>query len=144
MFFNPTTMTDDIKNDNILENTDEDMPESTEVNEAVEATEETNVTEESANDMSDQGYQFEDADTTSEPAPTNNSGSRGDRRYANEIFSKTIHAKFRTFYIDLKESVNGKFLKVSEKSRGRKTTIMMDAEDVPEMIKALQEAQEKL
>lgn len=110
---------------------DEGMPENTEHQ----------PTEDSTND--DQGYQFEDAESTNEPMPSSDNNGGG-RRYANEVFSKTIHAKFRTFYIDLKESVNGKFLKLSEKSRGRKTTIMMDAEDVPAMIEALKEAQEKL
>lgn len=107
----------------------------------------------------DEGYQFDDdlasvtADSTPAPNPEptasggheghgGNGGSGG--RFSDEIFSKTIHAKFRTFYIDLKESSNGKFLKVSEKSRGRKSTIMMDAEDVPAMIEALQEVQKQL
>lgn len=98
-------------------------------------------------EVSDEGYQFEDA--SNEPAVNQNDHGHGeshggDRRYANEVFSESIHAKFRTFYIDLKESHNGKFVKISEKSRGRKSTIMMDAEDVPEMIKVLQKVQEKL
>ena len=60
--------------------------------------------------------------------------------YAEEIISKKISAKFRTFFLDLKQSKNGKFLKISEKSRGgQKSTIMMDAEDIPQFIKALQE-----
>ncbi len=95
----------------------------------------------------DEGYQFDDDLTSSEssetPAPAS-TGGRGGGKYADEIFSKTIHAKFRTFYVDLKESTNGKFIKVSEKSRGRKSTIMMDAEDVPAMIEALQEVQKQL
>ena len=57
---------------------------------------------------------------------------------------KQIKAKFRTFYIDLKESSNGKFVKISEKSHGRKSTIMMDAEDVPMFIEALEEVRGKL
>ena len=93
-------------------------------------------------------YQFEDVDSTSEPqsqdvdsniAPQSSGGS-----YADEIYSKQIKAKFRTFYIDLKESQNGKFIKISEKSHGRKSTIMMDAEDIPQFIEALQEIQGQL
>ena len=54
--------------------------------------------------------------------------------------SVTIHARQRTFYIDLKESSHGKFFKVSEKSRGgQKTTIMFDAEDLDQFIEAFQE-----
>ncbi len=96
-------------------------------------------------------YQFDDDLTSSEPAKSTTSegsqggsGGGGGGGYAKELFSKTIHAKFRTFYVDLKESSNGKFVKVSEKSRGRKSTIMMDAEDVPAMIEALQEVQKQL
>ena len=93
----------------------------------------------------DAGYQFDDdisSTTTEEAAPNNFSNNNGG--YAQEIFSKTVHAKFRTFYIDVKESRNGKFIKISEKSRGRKSTIMMDAEDVPAVIEALGEAKKQL
>ncbi len=70
-------------------------------------------------------------------------GSGG--RYAQDLHSVTIHARQRTFYIDLKESGNGKFFKVSEKSRGgQKTTIMFDVEDLDQFIKAFQEMKTKL
>jgi hypothetical protein len=72
-------------------------------------------------------------------------GGGGNREYGKELHSITIHAKQRTFYIDLKESSNGKFFKVSEKSRGgRKTTIMFDAEDLEAFLNALQEMKSKL
>ena len=86
--------------------------------------------------MSDD-YQFDD--TSINDAPQSNN-----RGYAQELYSKKINAKFRTFFVDLKESSNGKFIKISEKSRGRKSTIMMDAEDVPVLIEALQEVQKQL
>ena len=111
--------------------------------------------------MADDDYQFDDVDvtasldsassteeaapsaeeaapSTSSPAPTGGGG------YATELYSKQIKAKFRTFFVDLKESSNGKFIKISEKSHGRKSTIMMDAEDVPTFIEALKEIQEHL
>ena len=67
-------------------------------------------------------------------------GAAGDRKFADEIHSITIHARQRTFYIDLKQSGNGKFFKISEKSRGgQKTTIMFDAEDLEKFIEAFQE-----
>ena len=106
--------------------------------------------------MADDSYQFDD-DTASldaktpiqkQPASTggysgssssNGSSPRGE--FAQEIFSKTIQAKFRTFYVDLKKSSNGYFVKVSEKSHGRKSTIMMDMEDVAPIVAALQEIQ---
>ena len=93
-------------------------------------------------DTKDEGYQFDDETTSSES--TGKPATQEGGGFAKELFSKTIHAKFRTFFVDLKESVNGKFIKISEKSRGRKSTIMMDAEDVPAMIEALQEVQKQL
>jgi len=90
----------------------------------------------------DEGYQFDDTDTSSAPATGFSDEGRGG--YAQEIFTRTVHAKFRTFYIDVKQSRNGKFIKISEKSRGRKSTVMMDAEDVPAVIEALQEASKQL
>lgn len=74
------------------------------------------------------------------PAPRPQRGGGDDRRFADEIHSVTIHARQRTFYIDLKQSGNGKFLKISEKSRGgQKTTIMFDVEDLDKIVEALQE-----
>ncbi len=66
-------------------------------------------------------------------------------RYAQDLHSVTIHARQRTFYIDLKQSGNGKFFKISEKSRGgQKTTIMFDVEDLEPFINALTEMKTKL
>jgi hypothetical protein len=100
--------------------------------------------------MSDD-YQFEDIDSSSSaaaapssPKPRGESRSGGNGGYANELFSKQIKAKFRTFFVDLKESQNGKFVKISEKSHGKKSTIMMDAEDIPALIDALKEVQGQL
>ena len=74
-----------------------------------------------------------------------NSAGGGEGGFGKEIHSITIRAKQRTFYIDLKESTNGKFFKVSEKSRGgRKTTIMFDSEDLGQIIDALNEMKTKL
>jgi hypothetical protein len=76
------------------------------------------------------------------PAPA---GGQGGGRFAQDVHSITIHARQRTFYIDLKESTNGKFFKISEKSRGgQKTTIMFDVEDLDQFIKAFQEMKTKL
>jgi hypothetical protein len=72
-------------------------------------------------------------------------GGGGGNRYGEELHSITIRARQRTFYIDLKQSGNGKFFKVSEKSRGgQKSTIVFDVEDLPAMIAALQEMQTKI
>ena len=81
----------------------------------------------------------------SPPPRRSSTGGGGAGRFAQDIHSVTIHARQRTFYVDLKESGNGKFFKISEKSRGgQKTTIMFDVEDLPKIIAALQEMQTKL
>ena len=72
-------------------------------------------------------------------------GQGGASRYGEELHSITIRARQRTFYIDLKQSGNGKFFKISEKSRGgQKSTIVFDVEDLDGMIAALQEMKTKL
>ena len=72
-------------------------------------------------------------------------GGGGSRTFAQDVHSVTIHARQRTFYIDLKQSGNGKFFKISEKSRGgQKTTIMFDSEDLDKFIEALQEMKGKM
>lgn len=77
--------------------------------------------------------------------PRREGGGGGNRSFADDLHSVTIHARQRTFYIDLKQSGNGKFLKISEKSRGgQKTTIMFDAEDLDKMIEALTEMKTRL
>lgn len=86
--------------------------------------------------MSDlQGMQGSD-----DSAASSASASAQGRRFADDVHSITIHARQRTFYVDLKQSSNGKFFKISEKSRGgQKTTIMFDVEDLDQFIQAFQE-----
>jgi hypothetical protein len=80
------------------------------------------------------------------PAPVHHhGGGGGGRSFAQDLHSVTIHARQRTFYIDLKQSGNGKFFKISEKSRGgQKTTIMFDSEDLDKFIEALNEMKTKM
>jgi hypothetical protein len=87
---------------------------------------------------------YSDSSDQSEDRPyRQNHGGGG--RFADEIFSEKISARMRTFFVDVKESSNGKFLKISEKSRGgKKSTIMMDSEDLPAFIEALQNAEKVL
>jgi hypothetical protein len=85
---------------------------------------------------------FSAPDPSRPPRPPRQGGGGN---YGEELHSVTIRARQRTFYIDLKQSGNGKFVKVSEKSRGgQKTTIIFDIEDLPAFIAALQEMQTKL
>lgn len=77
--------------------------------------------------------------------PRRDGGGGGNRSFADDLHSVTIHARQRTFYVDLKQSGNGKFLKISEKSRGgQKTTIMFDVEDLDKMIEALTEMKTRI
>ena len=79
------------------------------------------------------------------PAQMGGGGGGGGRSFAQDLHSITIHARQRTFYIDLKQSGNGKFFKISEKSRGgQKTTIMFDIEDLDKFVEALQEMKVRL
>ena len=57
--------------------------------------------------------------------------------YSEELFSRKIEAQNKTYFIDLKLSVRGKFLKISERSNGRKSTIMIDADHLPEMFEIM-------
>lgn len=92
-------------------------------------------------DLTGGGGEEEKVEAPAAPAKSGN----GDQQFGKELHSITIRAKQRTFYIDLKESSNGKFFKVSEKSRGgRKTTIMFDSEDLPAFIDAFNEMKTKL
>lgn len=70
-------------------------------------------------------------------------GGYGQRNFnpPKELYSYTIQGKKRKFFVDLKESDYGKFLKITEKSKGKKNVIMMDVEDFPEFMKSLGEIQ---
>lgn len=77
---------------------------------------------------------------TDDSAPSSVRAPQQGRSFADDLHSITIHARQRTFYVDLKQSSNGKFFKISEKSRGgQKTTIMFDVEDLDQFIQAFQE-----
>lgn len=91
-----------------------------------------------------------DEERTSSTTSTNNHNDQppnsegGNGSFADTLVTKKITTRNRTFFLDLKKSVNGKFLKISEKSRGKKSTIMMDAEDMPSFIEALKEIKDSL
>ncbi len=88
---------------------------------------------------------FGDDFSTETPAADTSSTGSGDGRYAQELISKKVRGRQRTFYLDLKESSNGKFVKMSELSRGgQRSTVMFDAEDLEEIIIALQEIKSEI
>ncbi|MDP3975525.1 MAG: DNA-binding protein [bacterium] len=62
-----------------------------------------------------------------------------------ELLAKKIKGRSRTFFVDLKESSNGKFVKISELSRGgQRSTIMFDEEDLDAFLEALQDIKKAL
>lgn len=82
-------------------------------------------------------------DVFAEDIPSESSGGGGG--YAQELVTKKIKGRQRTFFLDLKESSNGKFIKISELSRGgQRSTIMFDGEDIDAFIEALQELKTEL
>ena len=96
--------------------------------------------------MSDHFSDFDEQTTSSsytEGGVSDGGGAQdgGQRGYSNEVFSEKVSAKYRTFFIDVKENAHGHLVKVSEKSRGgKKSTVMMDAEDLTDVIAALTKA----
>lgn len=95
---------------------------------------------------SDPFADFDEARTSSEvekvDIPTsNNIASNGNGGFSDSLVSEKIKTRNRTFFLDLKKSVNGKFLKISELSRGKKSTIMMDAEDIAGFIESMKKIQ---
>lgn len=85
-------------------------------------------------------------DTSSMPEESgSSSNSNGGGSFSDEIFSTKIEGRSRLFYIDLKESSQGKFVKISEKSRGgRRSTIMFDQEELPAFLEAFEAIKGKL
>lgn len=74
----------------------------------------------------------------SSPPPASSSGTPA--QFSREVLSKKIKGRQRTFFIDLKESANGKFVKISELSRGgQRSTIMFDGEDIDAFLQAFTE-----
>ena len=54
-----------------------------------------------------------------------------------ELYTARIQGARRLFFVDLKQSHQGKYLKITEKSGGQKHTILMDSEDVDQFFKAI-------
>ncbi len=90
--------------------------------------------------MSDYFSDFDEETTSTSSQTSLNTSSEERQTYSNEVFSEKISAKHRTFFVDVKENHYGHLVKISEKSRGKKSTIMMDAEDLDDIIAALTNA----
>jgi hypothetical protein len=53
------------------------------------------------------------------------------------IASEKISCERKVFFLDLKENVRGRFLKITEDVGGRRDTIMLPREGFPDFIEAL-------
>lgn len=58
-------------------------------------------------------------------------------RYAPPIASEKIVIDRKTFFVDLKENQRGRYLKITEDVNGRRDTIMLPAQVLPEFVEAL-------
>ena len=58
--------------------------------------------------------------------------------YAAPIASEKILSDRKIFFIDLKENNRGRFLKITEDVAGRRDTIMLPINVLPEFLEALQ------
>lgn len=73
------------------------------------------------------------------PSERTNQFPNENKEYSTEIYSEKINAKYRTIFLDLKEGVKGKFIKISEKNKqGKRNTVMVDKMDLDNFIDALQ------
>ncbi len=53
------------------------------------------------------------------------------------LYTEKIFTERKVFFMDLKENDRGRFLKITEDVRGRRDTIMLPIETLPEFIEAL-------
>lgn len=74
-------------------------------------------------------------DEESQGRRDDNDGDRGD---SEEIANERLETKRKTFFLDLKKNDRGLFIKISERSGGRRSTVMVPYEHVDEFIAKLQ------
>ena len=57
-----------------------------------------------------------------------------------ELYSRQFSVEHKMFYVDLKANANGHYLKISEKSGGRRHNVLLPASGLNLLLEALQEA----
>ncbi len=81
-------------------------------------------------------------------SPQGNRSSQGNRwndgNYSEDLFSRKVETTNRTYFFDLKQSMRWVFLKISERSRWKRTTIMIDSENIKEFSEALDLIKEQI
>lgn len=61
-----------------------------------------------------------------------------------ELFSFQFPVEQKMFYVDLKANANGTYLKISEKSGGRRHNVLLPSSGLRELLEAVQGAVEAL
>jgi hypothetical protein len=62
----------------------------------------------------------------------------------NELFTYKFDVESKTYFFDLKENPNGKFLKITELSNGRRNAIIIPERGIEEFIEYLKRTKDKL
>lgn len=73
-------------------------------------------------------------------ASINSAADGGDRDYSEqeELANERLETKRKTFFLDLKRNERGLFIKISERSGGRRSTVMVPYENVDEFLTKIQ------
>ena len=61
-----------------------------------------------------------------------------------ELYSKQFQVENKMFYVDLKQNPNGMYLKISEKSGGRRHNVFLPAPGLHELKSAIEEALKRM
>lgn len=79
------------------------------------------------------------ARTDEVPAPNQPAEQMSDQsmQYDEEIKSDKIETKRKTFFLDLKANSMGRYIKISERSSGKRSTIIIPEENVAEFVDKL-------
>lgn len=78
----------------------------------------------------------EEAVTQSSPQAQAAEGSAA--QYDAEIKSDKIETKRKTFFLDLKANAMGRYVKISERSSGKRSTVIVPEENITEFMEKLQ------
>ncbi len=71
-------------------------------------------------------------------------GHSEDLNVDEELYSKQFQVENKMFYVDLKSNSNGKYLKISEKSGGRRHNVFLPAPGLHELKSAIEEALKRM
>lgn len=76
------------------------------------------------------------------PGRLNADSPEGDGALDEELYSMQFPVEHKMFYVDLKANTNGTYLKISEKSGGRRHNVLIPAPGLTQLREALEHALE--